>query len=305
MQSSKTKKYIEPMYVNGMSGRLLRLPMPKRKNKNILLLYGQHASVERMFGIAEVFHKYGAVTVPDLPGFGGMDSFYKVGRKPTLDNYADYLAAFITLHYKRKKFVIVGTSFSFLIVTRTLQKYPEIAKQVELLVSLVGFLHRDDFHVNKFYYWSWRALAVTFSSRLASTFFRYTALQPWIIRLSYTFVASRHPKLKGTAKAKQKKQIEAEIKLWHMNDVRTRMKTLSIMLKVDLCDKRVDLPVYHVSVANDFYFNNDVVAQHMRVVYRNFEATLIDMPAHMPTVIADAQEADPFVPQRIRELLGG
>ena len=38
-----------------------------------------------------------------LPGLGGMDSFYSIGLKPSLDNMADYVASFIKLSYKRKK----------------------------------------------------------------------------------------------------------------------------------------------------------------------------------------------------------
>jgi pimeloyl-ACP methyl ester carboxylesterase len=114
--SHKIKKHIAPLHVNGLNGRLLRLPAPKNKNREILLLYGHHSSLERMSGFAEVMNRYGAVTMPDLPGFGGMDSFYKIGEKPTLDNYADYLASIIKLRYKRRRVTIVGMSFAFPII---------------------------------------------------------------------------------------------------------------------------------------------------------------------------------------------
>lgn len=293
-----------PLHVNNLNGRMLCLP-PKKDNRKreILVLYGQHASLERMAGIAEVLNGYGAITIPDLPGFGGMDSFYKIGSKPTLDNYADYLASIIKLRYSKRKVTIVAMSFSFLIVTRMLQLYPELTKRVDMLVSFVGFLHRDDFHVRKSIYWTWRSVAFLFGSRIGSTFARYILLQPWVIRSAYALVSGRHPKLMGANKLEQKKRVDFEIKLWHINDMRTRMKTLKAMITADLCKQSVKMPVYHVSVAGDFYFNNNVVEQHMRIVYSDFENIPAKVSAHAPTIIATAKDAAPFIPPRLRKLL--
>ena len=78
-------EFIVPLNVNGMRGRMLHLPAPnKNKTKEILLVYGHHASLERMYSFAQVINKYGIVTMPDLPGFGGMDSFYKIGKRQNI-----------------------------------------------------------------------------------------------------------------------------------------------------------------------------------------------------------------------------
>jgi pimeloyl-ACP methyl ester carboxylesterase len=119
-------EYILPLYMNGLSGRMLRMPPPKDKSREILFIYGHHTSLERVFGVAELLNKYGSITIPDLPGFGGMQPFYKIGEKPTLDNMADYLASFVKLRYRNKRFTIAGHSLGFMIVTRMLKKYPEI-----------------------------------------------------------------------------------------------------------------------------------------------------------------------------------
>src|SRR3712207_1180020 len=90
--------YIEPLNINRLEGRMLRLPAPDTKQaagREILFVYGHHSSLERWWGLIQALNRYGAVTMPDLPGFGGMDSFYKIGKKPTIDNLADYVAAFI------------------------------------------------------------------------------------------------------------------------------------------------------------------------------------------------------------------
>jgi hypothetical protein len=99
------------------------------------------------------------------------------------------------------------------------------------------------------------------------------------------------------------KRVNFETILWQQNDVRTRMVTMRMMFDADLCDQKVDLPVKHVSVADDRYFNNDLVEQHMRIVFSNFEDIPCKIKGHMPTVIASAKEAAPFVPLKVRRLL--
>src|SRR5476651_1354705 len=101
---------VYPLNMNRLKGRMLRLPAPKNKKRDILFVYGHHTRLERIFGVSEYLNKYGSVTVPDLPGFGGMETFYKIGEKPTLDNMADYLAAFVKLRYRHRRVTIMGMS---------------------------------------------------------------------------------------------------------------------------------------------------------------------------------------------------
>src|SRR6266536_475449 len=82
-KASNPADFIVPLDVNGLSGRMLHMPAPKGKGAEILIIYGQHSSLERWWGLMQYINHYGAVTMPDLPGFGGMESFYKLGKKPT------------------------------------------------------------------------------------------------------------------------------------------------------------------------------------------------------------------------------
>jgi pimeloyl-ACP methyl ester carboxylesterase len=182
---SSPADYIVPLNINGLDGRMLHVPAPKGKTAEILFVYGHHSSLERWWGLMQVLNRYAAVTMPDLPGFGGMDSFYSIGRKPSIDNMADYLAAFIKLRYKRKKVSIAGMSFGFIIVTRMLQRYPELAKKVTLLVSIVGFAHHEDFTFSKPRYYGYLGGTKILSHKVPATLFRYIALHPVILRNFY------------------------------------------------------------------------------------------------------------------------
>jgi pimeloyl-ACP methyl ester carboxylesterase len=293
--------YIKPLNMNGLQGRMLRMPAPKGKSREILMIYGHHSSLERWFGLAQAINKYGAVTMPDLPGFGGMDSFYKIGQKPTLDNLADYLAAFIKLMYKRRRITIVGMSFGFVVATRMLQRFPELSKRVDLLVSLVGFAHKDDFTFKPLNYWLLRGIGAVFSQPGASHFFRAVCLHPLVLRWVYTKLD--HVKFRGLTPEEDEQMLQIEIKLWHANDVRTHMFTSCQMGKLDNCTKRVDLPVWHVGAKNDHFFDNHNVEQHLRVIFSDFESGMVDLAKHAPTVIADAKEASAFIPYQLRRLL--
>ncbi len=295
--------YIDSLYINGMQGRMLRMRPPKGKKREFLLIYGHHASLERLFGLAQSLNDYGGVTMPDLPGFGGMQSFYKIGEKPTLDNLADYLAAFVKLRYRNRRFSIAAVSFGFVVVTRMLQKYPDIAKRVDLLVSIVGFAHRDEFTFSRPRYLFYRYGASFFSHRLPAIFFRNVILHPSVLRTFYSRTHNAKHKFANVAAEELRQITDFEIYLWHCNDVRTYMHTTVSLLTIDNCRVKVDLPVWHVSVKEDNYFDNRIIEQHMKVIFNDFHDLPAKLDSHSISIIADKKASAPFIPTKLRNLL--
>jgi pimeloyl-ACP methyl ester carboxylesterase len=300
----KAADYIAPLYMNGMQGRMLRMPAPPDRKREILFVYGHHSSLERWWGVIQDLNQYGAVTVPDLPGFGGMDSFYKIGEKPTLDNMADYLAAFIKLRYNRRRVTVVGLSFGFVVITRMLQRYPDLVKKVDLLVSVVGFSHHEDFKFSKPRYYAYLTGARFFSYRLPAVFFKNVILHPWLLRTFYGRTNNAKHKFKD-AKDKESLKLlkDIEVDLWHSNEVRTYMNTTIDMLTINNCNRQIDLPVWHVSVKADQYFHEDLIEQHMRVIFSGFHRVKSKMSQHAPSVIADVKTAAPLFPPKLRRIL--
>jgi len=295
--------FISPLTMNGLHGRMLRLPSPKNKKRELLLIYGMHASIERIFGIAETLNRYGAVTVPDLPGCGGMDSFYKIGEKPSIDNMADYLASFIKMKYRRKKVTILGMSLGFAIATRMLQRFPELTNRVELIVSIVGFVNHEEFIFKRSNFLLLRYSASFFSNLLPSLFVKHIALRPSLIRMTYNKMADTHVKMKDADIEERNRRIDFEINLWRINDVRTYMDTAVCMFTLDLCQEQIAMPVIHLQVAEDRYFNNHMVEQHLNVIYSKVTVIHAHMKQHAPTVIANAKEASSLIPPQLRRIL--
>lgn len=296
-------EYVVPLNMNGLRGRMLRMPPKKGKKREMLLVYGHHSSLERMYSVAEVLHDYGGVTMPDLPGFGGMDSFYKIGEKPDMDTMADYLASVIKLRYRNRRITVVGISFGFTVVTRMLQRYPDLAKKVDLLISVVGFTHHEDFAFSRSRFMFYRTLAGFFSLRLPAVFFRSVVLHPTILRTFYAKTHNAKHKFADLDPEESKTLTEFEIHLWRINDVRTYMKTTLEMLKLDNCGKRVAVPVWHISVDTDNYFDGKLVEQHLRVVFEDFVVVRAPFKKHMPNVIAGKNEVAKLFPRKIRQYL--
>lgn len=306
MKADKTAAdYIEPLHINGMKGRMLYIPAQRKNSREILVIYGHHSSLERWWGLVQNFSDFGAVTMPDLPGFGGMDSFHKIGKHATLDNYADYMAAFIKMRYRRKKVSIVGISFGFLVATRMLQRYPELTSKVEVLVSAMGFMHRDNFKFTTARYNFYRYSAEVISLWPFPFIFRHVMLRPRVLRKLYARTNNAKHKFKQVEgdEAALKAMMDMEIELWHNNDVRSYMQTTTQLLSVNNCEEKVDLPVWHIFTPNDNYFDNDIVEQQMRVVFTDFVPIPLSAKSHSPSVIATKKEAAQFIPPLLRKML--
>lgn len=299
----KSSPYISPLEINGMMGRMLYMPAPEGKKRNILFIYGHHSSIERCWGIMEELNRYGSVTMPDLPGFGGMDSLYKVGKKPTIDNLADYLASFVKLRFRRRRLTIVGFSFGFVVATRMLQRYPDLAKKVDVVISTVGFTHHNEFLFTRPRYLAYLNGARLFERRMPAAFFKHVCLNPWIIRTVYRHTHNAKSKFAGLSPEELRTMLAFEVHLWRCNEVRTYMKTTTEFLKLDNCQTRVDLPVWHISVDADRYFDNALIKEHLHVIFNKVTTAKAKLASHAPSIIADKETARGLIPYRIRNLL--
>lgn len=295
---------IVPISINGMHGRAMHLASTnKARKREILVVYGHHSSLERMHSIAQNISEYGNVYMPDLPGFGGMDSFYKIGKKPTVDNMADYLATFIQLKYKKRQITIIAMSWGFVVTTRMLQKYPSLAEQVELLISVVGFTHKDDFKISSLLFNSVKLTSKALSGPIGSKIVRHTILLAPVLKTIYRVQAKKHPKMKDADKQELQKRLNFEVTLWQSNDVRTYMYTNNVMLTLDLTKQTVRLPLVHIETSNDQYFDNDIVNTHLKMVFASLTTATAHMPNHAPTVVDDIKEAGAILPSSVRKML--
>lgn len=294
---------ILPLNINGLQGRMLRMPAKKKTEREILLIYGHHAALERWQGLAENLTQYGNVTMPDLPGFGGMESYYKIGVKPDIDAFADYLAAFVKLRYKNKRVTVYAISYGFVIVTRMLQRYPQIAQKVDLLISFAGLMHTDDIQYNRSLRKLFALIARLLATRPAVFLIKHIGYNRSVLRKLYkTFPKSKHRMAEITPE-EFALSIDFEVYLWRSNDARTHWLTTSELLKLNNLHSPVYLPVVHVLSKNDHYLDNIKVEQHMRRVFSAYSQFTVPTKAHVPSVIAGKKEMAIMIPKGLRNLL--
>lgn len=246
-----------------------------------------------------------AVTLPDLPGFGGMESLYKNGKQATIDNLADWLADFMRERYANgQRVTIVGMSLGFVIVTRMLQRHPGIVRNVSKLISLFGFAHHDDFILppnrRNFFLWGSRVFALP----VLSDAYRHLFLNKFVLSRAYHKTPNAREKFKNTTPEQQNENMAFEIKLWQDSDLRTYMKTGTEFLTLDNTNVHVGLPVYHVAVAADRYFDNARVREHFEQIFIRFHLLAeLKHANHAPTFIANAQQASALIPPALLDTI--
>jgi pimeloyl-ACP methyl ester carboxylesterase len=296
--------HISPLTSDGLHGRVLRAPAAEPEVKReILLIYGHHAMIERWFGLIENLQPYGSVVLPDLPGFGGMDSFYHAGKRPTIDNFADYLADFVRSEYAGRPVTVIAISFGFLVVTRMLQKYPELSAQVTMLVSMVGFMHHEDFLFKPLTRRIYSVATGFFSTPPIATIIRYGFMNRLVIQTIYARLPAGKKRFIEVDVHVVDQLMEFETQLWQANDVRTHWATTSEFLQLDNCQPRINLPIWHVASKHDHYFDNTAVQKHMLEVFTDYHLLPMNSLAHTPNVVATVEEVAVMLPPELRALL--
>jgi hypothetical protein len=91
--------------------------------------------------------------------------------------------------------------------------------------------------------------------------------------------------------------------MWQANDVRTHWLTTSQFFTLDNCQKPIDLPIIHVVSKQDHYFDNEIVKQHMLVVFKGYRRFTADSKAHTPSVLADKKAMGVMLPPGLRRVL--
>ena len=258
-------KYISPINMNGLRGKMVFFPNRLSKN-NILYIPDILSSLDLSWNIINLFHDYGNITAIDLPGIGGMEAFHLIKQKNRIDNFADYLASFIKLRYKNKKLIVVANGFGFIAITRTLQKYPILTKNIKIVVSINGISRYD-------------ALKLSYRKRAIIKLLAFTGDLSKLIFLSLfknqlmdmnVYSNNKHRiylenLTKTDNKYMHKKLIE--------NDYRTNVSMLNEIIKVDNCNKRLDLHLWNL-VLNDNCIDQKINEQHLRITYKKYNHSL-------------------------------
>lgn len=286
--------YITPININGLEGRILRLKAANKHNKKeILVIYGEGSNLERWWGLDCALRQYANITAVDLPGLGGMESFYKIGIKPSIDAFADYLETYIKLRYKKSRFSVFAMGFGFVVATRMLQKNPNIASRVHLVVGVNGFAHHSDLKLRK------KSLPIIFAENLLVSLPLGGIVAKLMVSLGY--LGSYSP-IKRNVKNVDPFTKKFAADLEKATDIRTQINIRRSLYRLDNCDQRVDLPLWNISLGDTKVLNPSVAEQHLRVVYTRYRQ-LSSKSAKVPFIIKDEKTGKKLIPAALRREL--
>ena len=294
-QSTDPSKYIHPLNMNRLEGRMVRLDN-KKVDSEILFVGGLSANLEYWWGLVRALSDYGSVSAPDLPGIGGMTSFYKIKRRPTIDNYADYLATFVKLRYRRRQLTIVGVGFGFVIATRMLAKYPEIARRVNLIVSLGGYADAEDFRLGSKIAKAHQLLSYLASKRIPSAVLKKMLYNEQLMRWQYGRRLGRNAKSDAGNSL-----IIGEVRRWQSSDLRTFGAIVNQLSSFTNCSSPVDVKAWHVFLNEKALIRNRV-EQHLRVIFADL--TIANSTKKNSYVLnQNKRSASYFLPNELKQQL--
>lgn len=258
-----TNNDVTLLRINGLAGHMLRLPS-KTSRRELLLVYDMHMDIEAVRAFAKKLTRYGSVTVADMPGFGGMDSFYRIRRKPSIDNYAAYLASFIKLRFRTKRIIIVGIGVGGSIAVRALQKYPDVASKTNAVLLLGSLVERTDRNMSR----GMRSLA-----KLG---YRLLLLRPVsfvgstvIMRGPFLRVALGLSNIQAAPMAKN--EVTEEDRLWRHEDLRTHLYLQKELLAQTIPAGQLRVPAFAVAINTPKDFDYTAWHEHLKVIFQDVE----------------------------------
>ncbi len=290
--------FIQPFFINGLEGRFIYYPSKQNPKNNILIVYDIDSNIEKWWGLVIALSRFGNVTMMDLPGMGGMDSFYKIKQLPTVYNYGNYLAAFIKLRFRRKRLHLIGLGYGVAIITSMLNQNDNLVRKFISINSINGYIHHDDFILTRF-----NKIATTANYYLFALLPLSFLVKPFTLTNSYlrekyvSGISSKNVKEFG------KQFLERFIyDLENETDLRTRFFIYHDLLKLDLCNKQYNIPFKHINIgSNNLKLANKFVEQHFRIVYRNYTYLPSKLVRKIPLVLNDPSIALKMLPNKLRK----
>lgn len=300
-----TRPELQPYSYRTLKGRYGYWPATSiGKTRVFVLVYGQHASLERLEPLIAVFRQFGDVYAVDNPGFGGMEPSYKIGKYPDLHFQADHLHHFITTCLpQHKRLTIIGISYGFQIVTQLLHDFPELQPRTEHVVNMVGCLSYKELDMPLSYKIPLIYL-LAFPGRtwLGSTLFKLIARRRVIISV-YLLTKPIQVKLRGISRKQAVAYADEQASLWIHNDPRTHgAAAWDFVTKNDLTQLKLPVDALHLSVPGDHIIDSSSVKHSMATVFRSFHSFDIALDNHAPLDL-DADDIEAIIPVELAKIL--
>jgi len=302
---STDSRYHQYVY-KGLHGRYAHWPASSRDAKRtFVLIYGQHATLERIEPIAQALSDYGDVYAVDTPGFGGMESSYKIKQYPSLDFMAGHLSHFVNKYVQTKRLItFMGISFGLQIITSALDKDHLLAKRTEEAISFAGFVSYKDFSMPISYQIFFMYLLANLGrTYIGSKIIKVFTTAP-MLRFIYFAARPFNVQHKSLPKHKSQDYLDQQIWLWQNNDARTHAATgWDFLRKTDMTSLRLPVSMVHVGVPRDHLLKNAQVSAELRIMYKSVIILDLNLNSHTSLDLDSSDKIRQLLPATLKELL--
>lgn len=295
-----TAEYYKPYTYKNLHGRYMHLPAKNKDAKRtFVLLYGQHATLERIEPVASALTEFGDVYAVDNPGFGGMEPSFLINEYPSLSFYAGHLNYFINRYVPvDRKVTPLGISFGFQIIVQALHDYPELQYKTEEVVSFVGFVQPKNFHIPLSYYVTLVFFVGNLSKSWIGSKVVAACMKEWIVLNIYRVTRPIQIKLKTLPKAEAKRYSIEQAWLWRINDVRTHGATaIDFIKKNDLTSIRLHTNAIHVGIPKDHLVDNAMVVKELNIIFKSLTSYDLQLDNHAPLDLDSREKLLDILPQ--------
>lgn len=304
-----SSEHITNININGLKGRIAYFKAENKKNsgERFVIVSGMHTTHERMLGFANFLRNYGDVYLIDMPGFGGMDSFKKIGKDITFENFGDYLYTVLKTQKLTDNVTIFCVSVGGQFVTRMLQMHPDSQLWVKKVIGFVTFGAGKDFHMSRYYMWMVRIMSKISSTWLGAQLFKLIAINRFSLNIMIWLFGKFKKKMQSADKSIQKKHQAMEIYLWLINDRRTHARVADRMFTRDLrreSDELIKVPMHNILTHDDQYLSHKEVNKTFRDLYENYTPHYLSLDVHMPSTVEVDDVKDMFSDKMIKDILG-
>lgn len=290
---------------HGLMGRYAHWPAKaKNAKRTFVIVYGQHSILERIQPIAETLTSLGDVYVVDNPGFGGMDSAFRINLYPDLELYAGHLEHFISEYIPAgRQLTLLGISYGFQMTTELLLNYPKIKNRVETTVSFVGFVHPDNFETSFLYKFILLDILANIGRTRLGAIFLKLIIRKWTVILIYNLTKSIQTQFKSLSGEEARQYARTQALLWTINDHRTHAVTgWDLFKKNDLTRYRLDVPAVHIGVPKDHIFNNNRVTVELKAMFENIKFIKLHLDNHAPLDLDATDKITAIMPEELGRL---
>jgi|GEM_PF-2882175 len=300
----------DPMYkpyiYKGLKGRYVHFEATsKNARRTFVIVYGQHATLERIEPILRAITRYGDVYAVDNPGFGGMDAAYKIKEYPDLKFYSGHLEHFISEYIpKDRQLTLMGISYGFQIITSMLGNNKQLCKRVELAISFVGFVSYDDFSMPL----SYTIFLKYFMSNVGRTrfgaFLFKITIRPALLKFAYFLARPTDVKYKSLSKTEAQTYVAKQTWLWMANDHRTHSATAyDFWYKNNLTSLRIPVDGIHICVPNDHLFKNSIISSELNQMYQTMTTLNLNLDNHAPLDVDTPRKVYALFPATLKAML--